>query len=90
MTVAKAIARAWTDPDYKAKLLNDPHAALADVGVSIPAGTTIKVLENTADTQHIVLPISPAKVGELSVEELEKALLTDKDEELHTLGFVAC
>ncbi len=72
MTMTKAIARAWTDAGYKAKLLSDPHAALAEVGVEVPAGTTVKVMENTADTQHLVLPVSPAAAGELSSEELEK------------------
>ncbi len=72
MTMTKAIARAWTDADYKAKLLSDPHAALAEVGVAVPAGTTVKVMENTAETHHLVLPASPAAAGELSSEELEK------------------
>ena len=72
MTMAKAIARAWTDADYKAKLLSDPHAALAEVGVEVPAGNTVKVMENTADTHHLVLPASPPAAGELSSEELEK------------------
>jgi hypothetical protein len=91
MTVSKAIARAWTDPDYKAKLLADPHAALAEVGVSVPAGTTIKVLADTAETKHLVLPISPADVGEVTVEELEKVLKTEKIEvPVGTLGYAAC
>ena len=64
--------RACTDAAYKAKLLSDPHAALAAVGVEAPAGTTVKVMEDTADTQHLVLPASPAAAGELSSEELEK------------------
>ncbi len=72
MTVTKAIARCWTDADYKAKLLSDPHAALAEVGVEVPAGNTVKVMENTADTHHLVLPASPPAAGELSSEELEK------------------
>jgi hypothetical protein len=72
MAIAKAIAHAWTDADYKAKLLSDPHAALAEVGVTIPAGTTVKVMENTAETQHLVLPVSPDDAGELSIGELEK------------------
>ncbi len=72
MTIEKAIARAWTDTDYKAKLLSDPHAALAEHGIEAPAGTTIKVIENTADTQHFVLPAAPADAGSLSIEELEK------------------
>ncbi len=72
MTMTKAIARVWTDADYKAKLLSDPHAALAEVGVAVPAGTTVKVLEDTAGTRHLVLPVTPAAAGELSSEELEK------------------
>ena len=72
MTIEKAIARAWTDADYKAKLLSDPHAALADAGVEVPAGTTVKVVENTADTQHMVLPVAPAETGEIAMEDLEK------------------
>jgi len=72
MTVAKAIARAWSNADYKAKLLSDPHDALHEVGVEIPAGTTVQVVENSADTQHIVLPVAPSDTGELSAEALEK------------------
>jgi len=72
MTIAKAIARAWADADYKAKLLSDPHAALAEIGVNIPAGTTLKAVENTAKTKHIVLPAAPEHAGELSDDELEK------------------
>ena len=72
MTIEKAIARAWTDADYKAKLLNDPHAALAEQGIQIPTGTTIKVMENTADTVHVALPVVPADTGEIAMEKLEK------------------
>ena len=72
MTIAKAIARAWTDAAYKTKLVGDPNAALSEAGVEVPVGTTVKVVENTADTQHVVLPVAPAKASELSTEELEK------------------
>ncbi len=73
MSVSKAIARAWTDADYKAKLLSDPHVALAEHGIEVPAGTTVKVVENTADTQHVVLPVAPpAEAGKVSMDELEK------------------
>lgn len=72
MTIAKAIARAWSDPDYRGKLTSDPRAALAEVGVEIPAGTNLKVVEDTADTKHVVLPVSPADAGEASMNDLEK------------------
>ena len=69
---AKAIARAWKEADFKAKLLSDTHAALTEAGVEIPAGVTVKVVENTADIQHLVLPVAPGNASELSIEELEK------------------
>lgn len=72
MTVAKAIAHAWSDAEYKARLLSDPHAALAEHGVEVPAGTTIKVVENTANTHHLVLPVIPDAFGQLPLDELEK------------------
>jgi len=72
MNVSLAIARAWADGDYKARLVSDPHAALAEAGVEVPVGLTVKVVENTADMQHLVLPVAPGDVGEVSIEELEK------------------
>ena len=72
MTVSKAIARAWNDAAYKAKLLSNPRAALVEVGVEVPAGTNVKVMENTAETTHVVLPVAPNKAGEMSTDELEK------------------
>ncbi len=72
MSISKVIRRAWADPAYKAKLLSDPHAALAEAGVTVSAGTKVKVVEDTADTKHLVLPLAPANAAELSDDELEK------------------
>lgn len=72
MGVSLAIARAWTDGAYKARLVSDPHAALAEAGVEVPAGLTVKVVENTADMQHLVLPLAPSNASELAPKELEK------------------
>jgi len=72
MTIAKAMARAWTDSDYKAKLLNDPHAALAEIGVEVPSGMTVKVLEDTAEIEHLVLPVAPDNAREVSSDDLQK------------------
>jgi len=72
MTIAKAIARAWTDADYKAKMLSDAPAALAEVGVDIPVGTAVIVVEDTAASRHLVLPAAPPEAGEMSMEDLEK------------------
>jgi len=66
----KVIAKAWRDPAFKAKLVADPHAVLKDAGVAVPAGVTVKVVENSASHFHLVLP--PKPTGELSDEALDK------------------
>ena len=72
MTIAKAIARAWSDETFKDKLVSDPRAALAEQGVEVPEGKTINVVENTDDTVHLVLPVKPADAGDVSADQLEK------------------
>ncbi len=59
-THAQIISKAWQDPAFKQKLLSDPHSALAEAGVQVPAGTNIQVHENTPTTTHLVLPQAPA------------------------------
>jgi nitrile hydratase len=52
---AKVVARAWTDPDYRDRLLDDGTAAIAEFGFSGPQGEHIVVVENTPDVHHVVV-----------------------------------
>ena len=52
---AKVVARAWVDPDYKARLLADGTAAIAELGFSGPEGDHMVVVENTADVHNLVV-----------------------------------
>ena len=70
-TYAKVVARAWSDPAFKADLIANPGATLAAAGVPVPPGVTIKVVENTDTVVHVVLPPAPAQ-SELSEDALEK------------------
>jgi len=56
----KVITKAWSDPAYKAKLLADPRAALAEVGYTMPANLNFKVVENTSTLVHLILPPPPS------------------------------
>jgi hypothetical protein len=67
----KVIATAWSDDDYKARLVADPAAVLSEAGVDLEEGVSIKVVEDTADVRHFVLPAAPAE-GELSEDALEQ------------------
>ncbi len=52
---ARVVARAWTDPDYRARLLADGTAACAELGFSGPQGEYIVVLENTPTLHNAVV-----------------------------------
>ncbi len=52
---ARAVARAWSDPDYKARLLEGASAAIAEFGYSGAQGEDIVVVENTAQVHNVVV-----------------------------------
>ncbi len=52
---ARLVARAWVDPAYKARLLADPQAACAELGVDASAIPRLVVLENTDQVHHLVV-----------------------------------
>lgn len=63
------LAKCWADEAFKMQMLADPMATLKAEGVTPPAGLTIKVVENTADVQYLIIPLKPS---ELSDDDLEK------------------
>lgn len=53
---AKVVAHAWADSDYKARLLADTPAALAELGYHLPDTTPqLAVVENTEAVHHLVV-----------------------------------
>jgi hypothetical protein len=65
--------RAWGDEGFRRRLLRDPVTAVAEEGVVVPeavlaAGVRFRVVEDTDEVRHLVLPPRPA--DELSDLEL--------------------
>ena len=53
---AKLVAKAWSDPAYKERVLNDLPAALAELQIPRGAeGEHMKVVENTADVHNLIV-----------------------------------
>lgn len=52
---AKVVAKAWIDPEYKARLLHDGTGAIAELGFKGPQGEHMVVLENTPLLHHVVV-----------------------------------
>jgi hypothetical protein len=68
----KIIQKALNDPKFREELKKNAVAAVEkEAGVKVPSGTTIKVLEDSASTVHLVLPPAQLK-GALSDKDLAK------------------
>jgi nitrile hydratase subunit alpha len=52
---AKVVAKAWSDPDYRRRLLDDGTAAIAELGFTGSQGEHIVVVENTDKTHNVVV-----------------------------------
>ena len=52
---ARVVARAWTDPAYKARLMDDATAAIAELGYSGAQGEHMIVVENTPTVHNLVV-----------------------------------
>jgi nitrile hydratase subunit alpha len=52
---AKVVARAWVDPAFKARLLHDAKAAVAELGLDSGESPVLVAVENTATVHNVVV-----------------------------------
>ena len=52
---ARVVARAWTDPAYKKRLLADANSAIAELGYGGQQGENMVVVENTPKVHNLVV-----------------------------------
>jgi hypothetical protein len=52
---ARMVAKAWTDPPYRALMLEDGTKAAEELGIPMRGAPPLGVLENTADLHHLVV-----------------------------------
>ncbi|KRA32798.1 MULTISPECIES: nitrile hydratase subunit alpha [unclassified Nocardioides] len=55
MNGARVVARAWVDPDYRARLLEDATSAVGELGFGGAEGEHLVVLENTDAVHNVVV-----------------------------------
>jgi hypothetical protein len=68
----KIVEQAQKNPKYYDLLMSDPRQLMEkQLGMSIPGGVNIKVIEETPDTYYIVLPHFTREGAELSDADLE-------------------
>lgn len=65
------IPPAWYKSDaYRARVVREPRAVLADFGVELPADTAVRVWDSTAEVRYLVLPMPPEGTEGWSEEAL--------------------
>lgn len=52
---ARVVAKAWTDPEYKERLLKDGTGAIAELGYSGIQGEDMVVVENTTTVHNVLV-----------------------------------
>jgi hypothetical protein len=58
------IERCSRDADLKKKLISNPREVLKEHGFKVPAHIELRVLEDTPEAMHLVIPADPHAIAE--------------------------
>jgi nitrile hydratase len=67
----------YKSPEYRARVVIEPRAVLAEFGVHLPESTEIRVWDSTAETRYMVLPQRPAHTEDWSIDDLVSIVTRD-------------
>lgn len=62
--LSSVVNQAATDPAFRAGLLANPSATLQSAGISIPAGATVKVVEDTQSLRYAIVSQRPDDISD--------------------------
>lgn len=72
------IPPSWYKSDaYRARAVREPRKVLAEFGVVLPAGQSVKVWDSTAEMRYLVIPMRPEGTDGLSEAELAELVTRD-------------
>lgn len=67
----------YKSPPYRSRAVIDPRGVLAEFGLALPADTTIRVWDSTAEVRYLVIPRRPAGTDGWSEERLADLVTRD-------------
>lgn len=79
LIIAKVIARAWQDEEFKKRFLTHPVEVLREAGLAVPEGWRAKVVEDTPTLKHIALPVKPEGLSARQMEEYAEMVRCTRD-----------
>ena len=62
----------YKSPEYRARVVRDPRAVLAEFGLHLDEGVAIDIWDSTAEARYMVLPIRPAGTEGMGEAELAR------------------
>jgi nitrile hydratase len=72
------IPPAWYKSDaYRTRAVREPRKVLADFGVTLPKGQTVRVWDSTAEVRYLVLPMRPAGTDGWNAARLQPLVSRD-------------
>jgi hypothetical protein len=81
--LGEVVAKALRDETFRERLLADPESTLAGEGITLPAGATVKVVEDTVNVRRLVLPAVSGALSDANVEHVVGGAPQVEDHWLH-------
>jgi hypothetical protein len=69
---AEIIKKAWSNEEFKQQLLANPTKVFKEEGLELSESINIKILEDKADEQVLILPAVPKE--DLTIEQIEERI----------------
>ena len=60
----------YKSPEYRARVVREPRALLAEMGLELPEDVAVRVWDTSGETRYMVLPLRPASTEGWSEERL--------------------
>ena len=67
----------YKSPAYRSRVVIEPRAVLAEFGLTLPEGVTVKVWDSTSEMRYLVIPERPAGTEGWSAERLAALVTRD-------------
>ncbi|MBT3582176.1 NHLP leader peptide family natural product precursor [bacterium] len=70
----KIIAKAWADENYKKNLIANPKEVLKKEGIETPKNLNLRIVEDTPDTQTLIIPTAKKHNSETNINKIENRI----------------
>jgi hypothetical protein len=66
----QVVAKAWQDEAFRQRLARDPKGVLQEHGIELPAGAEVRVVEDTDQVVHLVVPQRPRQLSAAQLDDI--------------------